>query len=280
MKSIFILVFFTLFLSGCGNKINPNDIPVAKVLDKYLLLSEVNEIIPTGTSKADSTLIAQKYVRNWITKELLLNKALQNLSDKEKDIRKQVEEYSSSILIYKYKEKLISQKLEAQIRQSEIDEYYEKNKYNFVLRTPVVRAQLIIIPKSASNINNVRKWIRSNEANDQAALEEYCITNAKKYDNFNDKWIELRYLLNILPITQEDWEKKYKNKEYIEIEDDENYFFLKIKEILNEHDTAPADYVKQEIEIILRNKKKMNFEDNLEKQINEEGIEKNYVKIY
>lgn len=271
---------FTLLLSGCDNKIDPNDVPVAKVLDKYLLLSEVNEIIPPGTSKTDSTLIAQKYVRKWITKELLLNKALQNLSDKEKDIRKQVEEYSSSILIYKYKEKLISQKLEAQIRQAEIDEYYEKNKYNFVLRTPVVRAQLIIIPKSASNINNVRKWIRSNEANDQAALEEYCITNAKKYDNFNDKWIELRYLLNILPITQEDWEKKYKNKEYLEIEDDENYFFLRIKEILNEHDTAPADYVKQEIEIILRNKKKMNFEDNLEKQINEEGIEKNYVKIY
>ena len=280
MKSIIILVLFTLLLSGCGNKIDPNDVPVAKVLDKYLLLSEVNEIIPPGTSKTDSTLIAQKYVRKWITKELLLNKALQNLSDKEKDIRKQVEEYSSSILIYKYKEKLISQKLEAQIRQAEIDEYYEKNKYNFVLRTPVVRAQLIIIPKSASNINNVRKWIRSNEANDQAALEEYCITNAKKYDNFNDKWIELRYLLNILPITQEDWEKKYKNKEYLEIEDDENYFFLRIKEILNEHDTAPADYVKQEIEIILRNKKKMNFEDNLEKQINEEGIEKNYVKIF
>lgn len=280
MKSIIILVLFTLLLSGCGNKIDPNDVPVAKVLDKYLLLSEVNEIIPPGTSKTDSTLIAQKYVRKWITKELLLNKALQNLSDKEKDIRKQVEEYSSSILIYKYKEKLISQKLEAQIRQAEIDEYYEKNKYNFVLRTPVVRAQLIIIPKSASNINNVRKWIRSNEANDQAALEEYCITNAKKYDNFNDKWIELRYLLNILPITQEDWEKKYKNKEYLEIEDDENYFFLRIKEILNEYDTAPADYVKQEIEIILRNKKKMNFEDNLEKQINEEGIEKNYVKIY
>ena len=179
MKSIIILVLFTLLLSGCGNKIDPNDVPVAKVLDKYLLLSEVNEIIPPGTSKTDSTLIAQKYVRKWITKELLLNKALQNLSDKEKDIRKQVEEYSSSILIYKYKEKLISQKLEAQIRQAEIDEYYEKNKYNFVLRTPVVRAQLIIIPKSASNINNVRKWIRSNEANDQAALEEYCITNAK-----------------------------------------------------------------------------------------------------
>ena len=43
---------------------------------------------------------------------------------------------------------------------------------------------------------------------------------------------------------------------------------------------APLDYVRDEITLILKNKKKLQFENDLEKQINEEGVRKKYVKIY
>ena len=111
-------------------------------------------------------------------------------------------------------------------------------------------------------------------------MEEYCITSAKKFDNFNDQWIELRNLLNLLPITSAEWESKYKNKESIEIEDDENHYFLKINELRQAHETAPLGYVKKEIEILLLNKRKISFEENLEKDINTEVLRKDYVKIY
>jgi len=274
------ILFFIPFLWACNEKFTANDLPVAKVFDKYLLKSEVTNFIPTGTSTNDSLIMAQSYVRNWITRELLLHKATQNLNDEEKNIRKQVEDYSSSILIHKYKEKLISQKLSREVSEREIAQYYDANKFNFILNTPVVRALFVVIPKSVPNIDNPRKWFRSKEAKDQEALEEYCITSARKYDNFNDQWIELRNLLNLLPITSAEWESKYKNKEYIEIEDDENYYFLKINEIRQEHETAPLGYVKKEIEILLLNKRKISFEENLEKDINTEGLRKDYVKIY
>ena len=250
MKLQYILLI-TLFLGACKENFPEEEKPVAKAFDKYLFLSEVNSIIPAGAPSADSTIMAQSYVRNWITKELLLHKATQNLSDEEKNIRKQVEDYSSSILIHKYKEKLISQKLSREVSEREISQYYDANKFNFVLNTPVVRALFVVIPKSAPNIENARKWFRSKEAKDQEALEEYCITSAKKFDNFNDQWIELRNLLNLLPITSAEWESKYKNKESIEIEDDENYYFLKINELRQAHETAPLGYVKKEIEILL-----------------------------
>ena len=274
------ILFFIPFLWACNEKFTANDLPVAKVFDKYLLKSEVTNFIPTGTSTNDSLIMAQSYVRNWITRELLLHKATQNLNDEEKNIRKQVEDYSSSILIHKYKEKLISQKLSREVSEREIAQYYDANKFNFILNTPVVRALFVVIPKSVPNIDNPRKWFRSKEAKDQEALEEYCITSARKYDNFNDQWIELRNLLNLLPITSAEWESKYKNKEYIEIEDDENYYFLKINEIRQEHETAPLGYVQKEIEILLLNKRKISFEENLEKDINAEGLRKDYVKIY
>ena len=137
MKLQHILIFIP-FLWACNDKFAKNEQPVAKVFDKYLLKSEVSGFIPQGTPSKDSLIMAQSYVRNWITKELLLHKATQNLSDEEKNIRKQVEDYSSSILIHKYKEKLISQKLSREISEREISQYYDANKFNFVLNTPVV----------------------------------------------------------------------------------------------------------------------------------------------
>ena len=66
----------------------------------------------------------------------------------------------------------------------------------------------------------------------------------------------------------------------IEKEDDDNYYFLKINEMRHEQTLAPLDYVRDEITLILKNKKKLQFENDLEKQINEEGVRKKYVKIY
>jgi len=279
MKLHFIFLFILLYNACSEPKITSKE-AIAKVYDKYLLRSEVVQLIPPGSTKQDSTLIAQNYVRKWITRELLLQKALQNLTDEEKNIRQQVEAYSSAILIHKYKEKLISQKVGHQIEDAEIEQYYEQHKFNFVLNTDVVRAQLIILPKSVSNLEKARAWFRSNDAKSQAALEEYCLTNAKKFDNFDNQWVELRHLLNILPIQAEEWQKKYKFQNHIEVEDNENYYFLKINETCKEQELAPLDYVKNSIKTILRNKRKITFEEELEKQINQEGRRKNNVEIY
>ena len=279
MKFSLIIFFFSLLFSCTFHKLK-NDIPVAKVFDSELRYSEVAAFIPSGTSPEDSILMSQNYIRNWITKKLLLHKAIENLSEQEKNIHKQVEDYRTSLLIHKYKQKLIAQKLQAEIREQDIENYYETNKQNFILTTPVVKAVFFIIPKSASNIKEVKKWYKSEDAKDLEKLEEYCITNAKKYDDFGQKWIESKYLTNLFPPDSGELEKEILYSKYIEKEDDENIYFLKIQEICKEQEFAPLGYVRDEIILILKNKKKLEFENELDKQINEEALRKNYVKIY
>lgn len=75
-------------------------------------------------------------------------------------------------------------------------------------------------------------------------------------------------------------EKEILSLKYIEKEDEENLYFLKIQEICKEQEIAPVDYVRDEIILILKNKKKLEFENELDKRINEEALRKNYVKIY
>ncbi len=111
-------------------------------------------------------------------------------------------------------------------------------------------------------------------------MEDYCLTHARKYDKFQNKWIEAKYLLNLIPGDYTILRKNILTQKDIQEEDKENYYFLKIKEIRNTQTIAPWEYVREEITLILKNKKKLQFESELEKQINQEGIRKNYVKIY
>lgn len=276
----FLIGFLILsFIYSC-NKKTIEEKPVAQVFESYLYEKEIVDFIPKGTSQEDSVLMSQNYIRNWVTQKLLLHKAIENLSGEEKDIQRQVEDYRTSLLIHRYKQKLIAQRLMEEIPEQDIEKYYSENENNFVLTTPIVKAIFFIVPKSASNLKEVRKWYKSDKVADLESLEEYCITNAKKYDKFNDRWIEVKYLLNLIPGEFNTLENEILHSKNIEKEDDENFYFLKIKEMRREQTLAPLDYVREEIILILKNKKKINFENQLDKQINQEGVRKNYVKFY
>jgi hypothetical protein len=276
----YLIPLFLLFLWSCKQTNKTGGVPVAKVFDTELMRSEVAAFIPRGASPEDSILMSQSYIRNWVTKRLLLRKAQENLTDDEKNIQQQVEEYRISLLIHQYKQKLIEQKLQSNIKESSIEQYYAENKDNFILNTPVAKALFLILPKSASNIEEVRKWFRSDKPEDRAKLEEYSLTNARKFDNFDDKWIEIKFLLNMIPENPTILENEITSTSYTEKEDGENFYFLRIHELYREQTVAPPEYVREEIILILKNKEKLNFESELDKNINEEAKAKNYVKIY
>lgn len=276
----FFLIFALLLNVYACQREHSDKVAVAKVFESLLYFSEINDFIPSGTSAEDSILMAQNYIRNWVTQKLLLHKAIENLSGQEARIEKQVNDYRTSLLIHQYKQQMISQRLVEDIADQEIETYYKENEANFNLATPIVKAIFFILPKNAPNLKEVKKWFVSTESEDQESLEDYCLTHARKYDKFNDKWIEVKFLLNLIPGDFNTLEKEILFQKNIEKEDEENYYFLKINEMRREQTLAPLDYVREEIILILKNKKKLQFENELEKQINQEGIRKNYVKIY
>lgn len=270
-------IFFMLF--SCKEEL-PQEQPVVQVFESMLYPSELAAFVPKGASPEDSTVLAQNFIRNWVTQKLLLHKAIENLSFEQEKIQKQVEEYRTSLLIHEYKRQLIEQRLKDDIDESEIEAYYQANKRNFVLATTIVKAVFCIIPKNAPNLKHVRKWFLSDKEEYQDKLENYCLTHAKKYDRFNDRWVEAKFLLNLLPGDPQELNNRILTQKNIEKEDENNFYYLKINELKQEHTNAPIDYVNDEIILILKNKKKLQFEHELEKQINEEGRQKKYVKFH
>lgn len=280
MKQLIISILILVIIAGSCTLFEkkPEQRPIAKVLNKYLYESDITDIFPKGITPRDSVLIAKKYIDNWIRKELMLRKAEMNLSDKEKNFEKQIAEYRASLIIYKYQQQLLNQKLDTVISQREIMNYYDQNSSNFILNQNAIRGMFIKVPRGAPNIDKIKTWYKNE--NDTPLMESYGYQFAVKYDYFNDDWIYLDLLLREIPIEIPDQTRFLRNNSYIETNDSLYYYFAGIKEYRLKSNIAPISLVEENIRSIIINKRKLEFLQNLEKNVYSEAVSKNMFELY
>ncbi len=257
-----------------------NENPLARVFDKYLYPSDLADVISEKLSASDSTIIARDYIDKWIRKQLILNRAELNLSDEQKNVEKQIDDYRTSLLVFKYEQILIDQKLDTIIDSSEIEDYYNKNTRNFMLNDNLVRALFIQIPKTSPSIYQVRRWYRSDNDDDLDKLESYCYQYAVKYDYFNDDWIYFNEVEKSLPDRIVNPEGQLRYRKYFEMQDDKNYYFVKIRDYHLAGSPAPLDFVKEDIRNIILNKRKIRLINQVESSIYNDALNRDQFTVY
>jgi hypothetical protein len=281
MKYLIYLSLLAVLLSGCNKEKKTSDKePIAKIHEKVLYLSDVEEVIPDNKSKEDSSMIAQNYIRSWIKKQLLLKKAENNLAGENKDIEKQIEEYRASLLIYRYQQQLIDQKLDTNVSGEEIQKYYENNTSNFTLDQNLVKVLYIEVPQNSPNISNVKKWISSDEKDNLAKLEDYCYQYAKKFDDFDNNWVIFEELVNRMPTEVKNPQRFLKYNKTLEEKDSLLHYFIKINEYKLKGTPAPISYVENKIKSVILNKRKHRLLEKLEKDLYNEALNRNEFIIY
>ena len=280
MNKYSILLILVVIFYSCNSNKTKDDKPVAKVNDKILYLSTVSDVIPKGTNKEDSLLMAENYTRQWIKKQLIISKAELNLTEEDKDVKKMIEDYRSSLIIHKYQQQLIEQKIDTLINQFEIETYYKDYPANFILNRNILKALYIKVPIPVPNLKKIQKLYKSEKEDDWDELEDYCFQNATKFDNFSNRWIYAQELLNKLPgkINKED--RFLRNTKHYETSDSTHHYFVKIEEFELKNKLAPLSFVKDDIKKILLNKRKIQFIRNLEESIYRDAEAKNKFKIY
>lgn len=275
-----LLIFIIIFAFSCKNKPVVEEKPLARVHNKFLYHSEIKSLFNSTISKEDSIVVARNYINDWIKKQLLVQKAELNLNEESKDIEKQIEDYRSSLLIFRYKQELIKQKLDTAITIEEIENYYNEYSGNFILNFNIVKALFLKISKEAPEIDKIKRWYKSTDVEDLSRLEDYCYQYATKFDNFDDKWIPFNNLLIEIPTNIGDQERYLKYNKYIETEDDLYYYFVKINEFSLKSTIQPLEYAKAKIKSILLNKRKFTFLEELENSVYNDALNHNEFVIY
>jgi hypothetical protein len=276
-----LVLFFVVFAFSCNKNNNEiEDITLARVHNKFLYKSDIESLFNSNISKEDSIVVARNYINDWIKKQLLLQKAELNLNEESKDIEKQIEDYRSSLLIFKYKQELIKQKLDTIITNQEIENYYKEFSGNFILNHNIVNALYLKISKEAPEIDKVKRWYKSNDSENLSRLEDYCYQHATKFDDFDNKWIPFNNLLIEIPTNIDDQERYLRYNKYLETEDDLFYYFVKINEYSLKSTVQPLEYAQLKIKSILLNKRKFTFIDELENTIYNDALNHNEFIIY
>jgi len=273
-----ILCCIVVLMCSCVFPIRKGDKAVAKVGDKYLYFSEMNDIFPKGCSGDDSIALAKLYIDNWIKTRLLLQKAELNLSKEQIDISKEIETYRTSLLIYKYEELLLREKLDTVVLDSEINKYYETNMANFSTDEYVVRAIYIKLPDNSPSLWRVRQWLMSDQEKDVQDLTDYCKNYAVQFDFFNDEWVQWAKIE--LPQKEAATKQLANNDRPIEQHEGQFTYLVRIKEKRAPGDTAPLVFVKDKVKSIIINKRKLNFISELEQNIYNDALSKNQFEIY
>lgn len=280
--NIIFILSLTLFMSSCMFFQEQNEevaeVPVVQIYDNFLYPSDLKEIVGDNISPKDSAVRVQNFIDAWVRDRLLVHRAEQNLSDEEKNVKWQLEDYRLKLLIYRYEQKYIEQKLDTTITDTEIETYYAENSQNFVLNANVVNVVVAKIPLDAPKLNKAKWWMRSMRAEDSTLFADFATQYAVTF-KAQPRWVYLTDLLTEVPLVVEDQKSFLQKNEFIEIKDNEYMYLIHIKKYRLVNEISPLYFVWNNVKTILLNEKKRDLIQKLEKNIFQDGIEQGVVKM-
>jgi len=282
MNRVSILSLFILLMAACiNNNKPPQRVPVAEVGKVVLYYDELPKLIQKGINEADSIAIVQNYINKWAKRELLLQKAGQNMSREVMDeIDKQIEETRANLIIYQYQRQMMLEKMDTVITDAEIENYYASNERSFTLNSNILKALFIKLPAETPDINKIRSLAWSNDQSDLQQLESICYQFAEKFDDFNEDWVRMDRLSIELPQEIENEENFLRRTTFHEINDSSSVYLISIRDYRLRSTLAPFEYVKDDIKRIIINSRRFEFIQSLENGIYNEGLKENSFKIY
>jgi hypothetical protein len=275
----------TVFLMSCNNlpvdfKKDKNKNAIARVYDKYLYSHDIKDLVPKDATPQDSSMIVKSFIDDWIKQNIVLHQAENNLLEEHKNVERQLQEYRNSLITFAYEQELVRQRLDTTVTEQEIEQYYNNNKQNFLLKNNIVKATFIKAAKKTPKIDKLKTWFNSSKEKDRQLLEEFCFQYAIDYSLNDNDWMQFDDLLKRVPIKTYDKEEFLRNNRNIETADSVNIYLIKITDFKTNESVSPLDFVKDNIKNLIINKRKLALIEQMQKSAFEQALKNNDFEIY
>lgn len=275
------VALFTVSCQLFGSK--PESTAVAKVHGVYLYEEDIQDFnIPKGITEKDSVALLTEYIDNWATKQLLLDKAKENMSEaQQRNFKKMVNAYEMDLFISVYKNVYVQKKLNTIITDEEINVYYEENKQSFLSKETLVKARYIKLPLTYKDVNVTKKIFTRFNDEDLEELNKMRLGFVSSDFNEEDTWQTYEELIAELPkLAKLNKTKTLNTKKVVQFNDNKGKYLVKFYKILNEGNIAPVEYASATIKKILLNKRKLELQQKLEKEITKDALQKKDYTIF
>jgi len=250
---------------------------VARVGDQFLFESDIPSFTSDG-SQVDSIAQRSLYIDNWVKEKLLIQKVLDNLTEKSASFEKQLENYRNSLLIYTFENQLVNQKLDTLVSVKELKKYYKSNAENFKLREDVTQSIFVATLNTAPGKDSLEQWMSQDVAYYKADLIEFCSQFAIACHLDTLEWIPLAKIKEIGKLPAD------KNLNLTTgnnlIQDSLRTMYINSYVIRFKGQTAPFSWVKDELKSIILNKRKIELIAKVKQEIVESATLKKEYEVY
>jgi hypothetical protein len=282
LKKIFAYNLLLLLLVSCANdpEKEKGRVVVARANNEFLYADEVSNIITQGTPAKDSIELLKKFIDNWIRESLVIQKAESNLSDEQKNVEKQLQDYRKSLITYTYEKELVKQKLDTVVTSQEIEQYYNDNQSDFELKDNIIKVIYVKVSKKAPGIDKLKKWYKSDNMKDREQLAGYCHQFAENFYLDDNSWLLFDDLLKEIPIQTYNKELFLQNNRFVEVTDSLNNYFLNIKGFKIRNSISPMSFESENIKNIILNKRKLELITKMKQDVYDDAANGKNIEIF
>ncbi|WP_460219295.1 peptidyl-prolyl cis-trans isomerase [Psychroserpens sp. MEBiC05023] len=282
MKKLSVIILGLCCMCSCDVFKETDDrVPVARVGDVYLYEEDIKELVIEGTPKEDSTQIVTSYINRWATQQLLLDGAERNLPQgKQADFNKLVNQYKNDLYTKAYLEALVNKSIDTVVNLEDAQSVYEANQETFKLNEELVKFRYITIPQNAINEDEIKERFRRFDNQDKRYLDSISV-QFKTYSLNDSMWVKASQITEKISVLNSENKKELlKKSNFVQLKDSLDLYLMQIKDVLNQNDLAPLEYVKPTIKQIVINKRKLELIKQLEKDITKDAIKNKQFEIY
>ena len=287
MNRTYFILLYILVLAGCDRFTSgpdPEQIKnnaIARVDEQYLFREDLATIFPEKISAEDSAQIAERFINNWIRKQLMIMESAKNVPYNQEELERKVQDYRNSLLIYEYEKQYVQKNLNKEIGTAEVEEYYNSNQDNFQLKQNIIKGIFIKVPKNAPKLANLRKFADLKQADDMAKLKSYGYRFATEFMVDDSVWVNFDELIVGTPLMSIPNKVQWlKNNKYVETNDEDYIYILNIRDYKINDELSPLEFVQDQIETIILNKRKTKLAAQLNENVFKNARDKNEFEIY
>lgn len=241
-----------LWLFACNTPTESGDV-IAEVNGEKLYTTDIAPLF-TNTTKItveDSITTVESFIRQWKLNKIMAAKAKQNIVEDEQEIDRLVEDYRNSLLIYRYKQKLINERVDTMVSDEVLLDYYKQHEDDFILTQTIVKLRFVKLPKQSKVIDNAAALLRSARPEDVSKLMQLCITHADLYYLDDEEWLLFDDVKREIPIETFNDVLYLRNNKFVQITDDEFVYLVKFSDARFQNSPSVFEFEKENIRKII-----------------------------
>ena len=277
---ILLLVFVTFFACDFFSKKDDRN-PIARVGESYLYEEDLKGLVTEGMAPEDSSVVVNNYINNWATQQLLMTNAIRNIDDqKQQEFNKLVEKYRKDLFTQTYLEALVGSQVDSMVSIDEAQKYYNENKEVFKLNEELIKFRYINLNENRTDFDEIKKKFVRFDSIDKKVLDSISI-QFKSYSLNDSIWVKVSQVLDKIPVVNAgNKDQLLKKSNFIEVKDSLGVYLMHINDVLLRNDTAPLEYVKPTIDQIVINRRKLEFINELKREITKDAIKNKQFEIF